>query len=280
MLQQAHAKINLTLNVVGRKENGYHELDMIMLPLELHDDIHIDLAQEDQFTSDDPLVKMDEHNTVVKAALLMKKTYALDTGFCVHLHKRIPSQAGMAGGSADAAAVMRGINALCDLQIPTLELAQLGKQVGADVPFCILDQSARVQGIGEVLTPFACDWQPHVLLIKPNIGVSTKEGFQTLDFKHCPHPDAGIVQTLLEEKRYDEIPSHIDNSLEYSAFRLVPVIQDIKLDLIQRGFDCVLMSGSGSTVFAITEDQTLVDNAIKAYQDTDYFVMETTFYKG
>lgn len=279
MKENAHAKINLTLNVVGRKPNGYHELDMIMLPLELCDEVEIDFADEDIFTSDDSFVVMDEHNTVWKACKLMKETYGIKECFRIHLHKRIPSQAGLAGGSADAAAVIRGINALCQLNKSIEELAQLGKQVGADVPFCVLDQSARVQGIGEILTPFACDWQPLVLLIKPSVGVSTKEAFQTLDFVKCPHPDAAIIQKLLETKQYDEISKHIDNSLEYSAFKLVPQIQDIKQDLVSRGFEMVLMSGSGSSVFAITYDQTLMDNTICDYQNKDVFVTQTTFYQ-
>lgn len=279
MIEQAHAKINLTLNVVGRMPNGYHDLDMIMLPLELHDDITIEFAKEDVFTSDDTTVVMDEYNTVYKACKLMKQTYDIQENFRIHLHKRIPSQAGLAGGSADAAAVIRGINRLCKLDRSIEELAALGKQVGADVPFCVLDKSARVQGIGERLTPFECTWKPLVLLIKPSVGVSTKEAFQTLDFVKCPHPDAAIVQELLEQQRYEEIPNHIDNSLEYSAFRLVPQIQELKQDLETRGFDMVLMSGSGSSVFAITNDQTIIDATVKDYKDQDVFINQTTFYR-
>ena len=158
------------------------------------------------------------------------------------------------------------------------ELAQLGKQLGADVPFCVLQESALVQGIGEKLTPFHFDWKPHVLLVKPSIGVSTKEAFATLDFAKCPHPNAHIIQKLLQNKEYEQLPQYIANSLEYSAFQLVPQIADIKQELIAMGFPCVLMSGSGSTVFALSEDKTRIEKALRHYAHTDMFVCDTTFY--
>ena len=278
MIVEAHAKINLTLNVVGKREDGYHELEMIMLPLALHDTIEISIAKEDMFTTDDSQVAMDDTNTVVRAVQLMRNTFALKEHFHVHLHKRIPSQAGLAGGSADGAAVLRGIQSLCHLSITMEELAQLGKQLGADVPFCVLQESALVQGIGEKLTPFHFDWKPHVLLVKPSIGVSNKEAFATLDFAKCPHPNAHIIQKLLQNKEYEQLPQYIANSLEYSAFQLVPQIADIKQELIAMGFPCVLMSGSGSTVFALSEDKTRIEKALRHYAHTDMFVCDTTFY--
>lgn len=275
---EAHAKINLTLNVVGKRKDGYHELDMIMLPLELHDDIDITLANEDRFTSDDSNVAMDAANTVVKAVALMRQTFCLSQHFHIHLHKRIPSQAGLAGGSADGAAIIRGIKELCHLSVTTEELAELGKQIGADVPFCVLSKSALVQGIGEKLTPFAFNWSPHVLLVKPPMGVSTKEAFTSLDFTRCPHPNARQVMQLLQDKAYERLAEFIGNSLEYSAFQLVPQIAELKAELLSMGFPCVLMSGSGSTVFALSEDAKLVEKALQYYANTDMFVCDTTFY--
>ena len=277
MIVTAHAKINLTLNVVKKRDDGYHELDMIMLPLTLHDDLTIEVSKEDCFTSDDPLVSMDEHNTVVKAVWMMRKEYGVKECFKIHLHKRIPSQAGLAGGSADAAAVLRGINELLDLQIPVEELSLKAKQIGADVPFCVMQKGCLVQGIGEKLTPFTMDWHPYVLLVKPSVGVSTKEAFQTLDFTKCPHPDATHIMHLLQTQKYDEVYEQVANSLEYSAFRLVGEIAHIKEQLKQDGFPCVLMSGSGSCVFAISDDLDLITRVMPKYEQQDYFVCKTSF---
>ncbi len=277
MLIQANAKINLALNVIGKREDGYHELDMIMIPLAFHDDIEIALAQEDQFTTDDQTVAMDESNTVVKAVKLMRDTFQLTQHFHIHLHKRIPSQAGLAGGSADAAAVLRGIWKLCDIHITLEELAQLGKKIGADIPFCVLNTCSIVQGIGDHLIPFSFDWKPHVLLVKPNVGVSTKEAYETLDYVSCAHPDVSYIKQLLETKQFKKVSDYIGNSLEDSAFKLAPEIKEIKENLKEMGFSCVLMSGSGSCVFAISEDENLIKKAYTYYQKNHMFVCDTSF---
>lgn len=277
MLIQANAKINLALNVIGKRDDGYHELDMIMIPLQLHDDIEISLAKEDKFTSDDKTVAMDTSNTVVKAVNLMRDTFQLKDHFHIQLHKRIPSQAGLAGGSADGAAVLRGIWKLCNIDISIEELAQLGKKIGADVPFCVLNQCCIVQGIGDRLIPFSLDWKPHVLLVKPNVGVSTKEAYETLDYTACAHPDVAHIKQLLETNQFSEVYQHIGNSLENSAFKLAPEIKMIKEELIEIGFTCVLMSGSGSCVFAISEDEQFVKKAVQHYQNMNVFVCNTSF---
>ena len=275
---KAYAKINLCLDVVGKREYGYHELDMIMMPLELHDVISIELAQEDSYSCNIEGLVMDETNTVVKSVELMRKTFGLQDHFHIHIEKNIPAEAGLAGGSADGAAVLRAIRELCHLNITIEELAQLGKQVGADVPFCVLSQCAIVKGIGEKLEPFDFSYPLQVVLIKPNKGVSTGKAFGMLDFTKCDHPDSQQVKEILCAHDFERLQDVIANSLEYSAFQLVPEIKEIKDDLKRMGFMAVLMSGSGSTVFALTTDTELANNAVEKYKQKDgYFAVVTSF---
>lgn len=275
---KAYAKINLCLDVVGKREDGYHELDMIMMPLDLHDEISIELAQEDSYSCNIEGLVMDETNTVVKSVELMRKTFGLQDHFHIHIEKNIPAEAGLAGGSADGAAVLRAIRELCHLNITIEELAQLGKQVGADVPFCVLSQCAIVKGIGEKLEPFDFSYPLQVVLIKPNKGVSTGKAFGMLDFTKCDHPDSQQVKEILCAHDFERLQDVIANSLEYSAFQLVPEIKEIKDDLKRMGFMAVLMSGSGSTVFALTTDTELSNNAVEKYKQKDgYFAIVTSF---
>lgn len=279
MRSKAYAKINLCLNVVGKREDNYHELEMIMLPLTLHDTIHIQFANQDTYTCSDSTLTMDETNTVVKAVQLMRKTYGITKCFKIHVEKQIPAQAGLAGGSADAAAIMRAVNKLCNLSIPIEELAQLGKEIGADVPFCVLNQPAIVKGIGEKLTPFFIHKPLNVLLVKPTQGVPTGKAFSMLDFIRCDHPNVDKVKQYILENKYEQLQEVIGNSLEYSAFQLVPEIQTIKEELLQtKGCYAVLMSGSGSTVFALYEDSEQIQAMITSYKDKNYFVCCTSVY--
>ena len=274
----AYAKINICLNVVKKRDDGYHELEMIMVPIDLHDVITIQFAEEDTYTCSCEDLLMDETNTVVKAVELMRKTFSLQQHFSIHVEKNIPAQAGLAGGSADGAAVMRAIRELCNLAITMEELSLLGKQIGADVPFCILQCCAVVKGIGEYITPFQSNCDFEIVLIKPNDGVPTGKAFSMLDFSQCAHPNCDDVKVCLEQDKFEELSSHVSNSLEYSAFQIVPHIKEIKEELIQNGFDVVLMSGSGSSVFALTRDITLVNDIVNKYHEKGYFACHTHIY--
>lgn len=268
----ANAKINLCLNVAGRYENGYHELDMIMVPLTLHDTLLWEPTKADHFVCDDEDLAMDESNTLIKAARLMRQTFAIPDHFHVQLKKRIPMQAGLAGGSADAAALMRGLWEHYSLPCTLSELADLGKQIGADVPFCIRNTCARVSGIGEQIIPFEnhCDFG--VLLVKPKQGVSTKEAFQTLNLNDCPHPNAKQCQDALMNGDFMRFCALAQNSLEASAFALAQEVSKIKQELAQE-FPLALMSGSGSTVFALSSDRGKLQ-AVKAKMAARYAFAE------
>lgn len=272
---KAHAKINLCLNVVGKREDGYHELEMIMVPLALHDVVHIETAENDQFTCSDDQLVMDESNTIVKAVVLLREKFQIQEHFHIHVDKHIPAQAGLAGGSSDGAAVLRGITELLNLPITREELAMLGKQIGADVPFCVMETSAIVKGIGEKITPISLNCPFDILLVKPSAGVPTGKAFSMLDFTKCDHPNCDKVAHCLCHNEFENLQSVISNSLEYSAFKIVPEIKQIEEELKAMGFTAVLMSGSGSTVFALTRDKKLLDEAAQTMSDKGYFVEKT-----
>lgn len=272
---KAYAKINLSLNVIGKRTDGYHELEMVMVPLAMHDKIMISPANEDQLTCSDETLEMDEQNTVVKALDLIRKTYNIAQCFHIHVIKRIPQQAGLAGGSSDAAAVLKGIAQCMQLHVPLEELAMLGKQIGADVPFCVMQQCAIVKGIGEKITPFlmCCDF--HILIVKPQAGVPTGTAFSMLDYDACDHPNCDEVKVCLEQNRFDDLANFVSNSLEYSAFQIVPEIKDIKKELLKMHFPVVLMSGSGSSVFALSKEKQQVIRGMKYMIQKGYFACDT-----
>ena len=262
----AYAKINACLNVVGKREDGYHELEMIMLPLTLCDDISIRFAKADWYTWN-LKYRINGKNTIVKAVNCMREAYGIQEHFRIHVHKRTPTQAGLAGGSADAAAIMLAIRDLCHIDADNEEIAQLSKQVGADVPFCVMCQPSVVKGIGEIIEPFKMNCDFDVLLLKPYKGVSTKECFASIDFNTCIHPDIDKVKRCLTENDFDALSSCVANTLEQPASQLVKEIGYAKEYLQKKGFEVVCMSGSGSTVFALTRKPDLIDQVMR---DTNY----------
>ncbi len=275
----AYAKINLALNVVRRREDGYHELEMVMAPLELNDEIDIELADHDEYHWNLESV-IGENNTMVKAVEMMREQFQLKEHFQIHCLKRIPMEAGLAGGSADAAAVMRGINQLCQLNLSLEELSLLGKKIGADVPFCVINQCACVKGIGEKIETFEMPNDFDVLLVKPKKGVPTGTCFQQLNLKDCAHPDIEQVKQCLLKNDLDALSVIASNSLESSAFELVPEILTMKNDLIQAGFEFVLMSGSGSCVFACTKKKELLKEYMHRKQLYVDFICKTKILNG
>lgn len=250
---KAYAKINLALDVVTRRVDGYHELDMIMTPITLYDTLSISLAETDSFSCKEYDLTFDESNTIYRAIELMRNLYNIKEHFKIELVKNIPMQAGLAGGSADAAAMLRAIQSLCNLNVSEQELINIGVQIGADVPFCLTNKLCRVKGIGEKMVEIQTDLNPYVLLVKPESGVSTKQAFEMLDFNKCVHPDVEKIEQLLIENN-NEFANCLDNTLEESALKINADIKQVKTDLLAYDFDKVLMSGSGSTVFALSND--------------------------
>lgn len=280
MKERAYAKINLCLNVKGRRNDGYHELEMIMVPIDFYDTLEMIPAAETTLSNNRSYIPVNEKNTVIKAIRVLRDRYGFDMQFDCRLQKHIPTRAGLAGGSADAAAAIRIMNRMLNLGMSTQDMIDCARQVGADVPFCILSRPALVRGIGEVLLPFECSPDFHILLVKPRRGVSTKEAFELCDSTEPVHPDCRKMCEALIAGSYRDVISSLGNSLEEAALQLVPEIRQVKEALTALGFDGVLMSGSGSTVFGITKDEELVENAMNLLRAQKLFVRRTHILTG
>ncbi len=279
MRERAYAKINLCLNIKSRREDGYHELEMIMVPIDFYDTLEMIPSDEMRIYNNRAYIPVNEKNTVIKAVQVLRQRYGFDTNFEIRLQKHIPTRAGLAGGSADAAAI-RMMNRMLNLNMSEQDMIDCGREVGADVPFCILSKPALVQGIGEVIVPFECHPDFHILLVKPKRGVSTKEAFELSDQTEPEHPDCHKMGRALIEGNYQGIVDALGNSLEGAALQLVPEIRQVKEALSLLGFDGVLMSGSGSTVFGITKDEALVDKTMELMRARKLFVRKTRILTG
>lgn len=273
--EKAYAKINLCLDVVGKREDGYHDLKMIMVPIDFYDVLQMELAPETTMTLNRRYLPINGKNTVIKAIQVMKERYGIVENFACTLQKHIPTQAGLAGGSADAAAAIRILNRFKHLNMTNEELIDVAKEVGADVPFCIFNRPAYVEGIGDKLNHFDCDTDFHILLVKPHKGISTKAAFSELDFNQIKHPDCLSMKDALMNNDYEGIVKNLGNSLESVSLKLVSEIRIVKEDLLAYGFDGVLMSGSGSTVFGITKSPKVLDKAADLMRYKGYFVRKT-----
>ena len=261
---KAYAKINLGLDVVRRLENGYHEVKMVMQTVGIYD--VLDFERTDGgivITTDSGELPTDENNLIYKAAKLMMETYPSSGGVKIHLEKHIPIAAGMAGGSTDAAATLKGMNRLFDLGCTLKDLMELGVKIGADVPYCVMGGTALAEGIGEKLTPLAPAPDCYVLVAKPDINVSTKYVYEHLDAQEIvKHPDIdGMVEAIAEES-LQGILDRMENVLETVTVSAYPIIQTIKDRMKELGAINSLMSGSGPTVFGIFVEK---DMARRAY---------------
>lgn len=275
---RAYAKINLALDVVRRREDGFHDLEMIMAPIFLHDLITIEVIDRGiEITSNNRIIPTDGRNIVYKVAQRLIEDFHLDKGVRIHIDKHIPMQAGLAGGSADGAAVLRAMNRLFHLGLSMEQLADLGARIGSDIPFCIYQQFAFVKGKGERLEFFEATPDYSILLVKPRRGVSTKLAFQNLKVENCVHPNCALMQEALKNSDDHRLIECLGNSLESSSFEMVPEIGEIKNELQTLGFDGALMSGSGSCVFALTKDQNILNTGFLEMKKKYPFVLRTRF---
>jgi 4-diphosphocytidyl-2-C-methyl-D-erythritol kinase len=277
---RAYAKINLALDVVRRREDGYHDLEMVMAPIELHDLIYINKIDSGiQITSNSYKMPTDERNIMYKVAKIMIDRYNLDSGVKIHIYKHIPTQAGLAGGSADGAAVLKAMNKLFNLKLSYETLAEIGKEVGADIPFCIYEKMAVVKGIGEQLDFIDNDFECYVMLVKPKKGVSTANAFQSLDIEHATHPHIEDMRKGIINNDLSVVVKSLGNTLEAPSIKMVNEIDTIKMDLLKCGFDGVLMSGSGSCVFGLTKNKEIMDQSYNYLKNNYYFVRKSKILK-
>lgn len=259
----AYAKINLGLDVIGRLPNGYHEVKMIMQSVGICDELTFEKQPSGiTVTTDSGELPTDENNLIYRAAKLLLDTCSVKEGVRIHLTKRIPIAAGMAGGSTDAAATLKAVNQLFRFGKTKEELMELGVKIGADVPYCILGGTALAEGIGERLTPLPPMPDCHLLVAKPDINVSTKYVYTTLDAAPILfHPDIDGMTAAIFAGDLTGITARLGNVLETVTVPAHPIISKIKEKFLELGSDGVLMSGSGPTVFGIFSDRTAAEKA-------------------
>lgn len=277
---KAYAKINLALNVYDRKEDGYHNIDMVTIPLDLHDIIELELlpkGYESYITSDDDSLPTDESNLSNKAFRKMKEKFHIDKNVLIHIYKRIPMCAGLGGGSADAAAVINATLKAIKLKPSQDDLISLASSIGADVSFCLYNKPARCRGIGEKLDFITLKKRYHVLLIKPNEGVSTALAYQTFDELETK-PQLSNIERLIEGLKIGDesiIAEEMKNSLQECAIKMVPEIKNIIDTLKKDGFPLTMMSGSGSTVFCMSLNHHATLEEYKKFSKLNYTVIVT-----
>lgn len=259
---KAHAKINVGLDVVGKRDDGYHELKMVMLPIELYDLIEIEPSLTPSFKCTPPYRIHPEKNTLLKAIEVCREARPFKEEFRIHLHKTIPSQAGLGGGSSDAAAVINYLNDYFRWMLSDEEKIALGVKVGADVPFCLFEKPAIVTGIGEKLSFFRLKQPMSLVLVQPHKGVSTKLAFKDLDIPKLVHPKTEDIAQALQEGDFLTLFDLMGNSLEEKAIRLVPEIALIKNELMDYGLDFAMMTGSGSVVMGFSQDEEVLRRVI------------------
>jgi 4-diphosphocytidyl-2-C-methyl-D-erythritol kinase len=255
LLVKAPAKINLSLDVLHKRPDGYHEVKMVMTTIDLADRIELTLLNEDAIyiTSYDRFVPDDHRNLAYQAANLLKKRFGIKQGVHISITKVIPVAAGLAGGSSDAAATLRGLNKLWNLGLSLDELAEIGAEIGSDVSFCVYGGTAIATGRGEKIQPIKAPPHCWVVLAKPTIGVSTAEVYRNLDLRSVSHPDVDGMVKAIHEQNYEKICQLLGNALESVTLKMYPEVAQIKEQMKRFGADAVLMSGSGPTVFGLVQ---------------------------
>lgn len=283
---RAMAKINLGLDVTGKREDGYHDLRMVMQTVRLFDSISLSVTRSEgvRMRTNLGFLPTDDGNLAVRAAKLLMEEFQVEEGVFIDLKKRIPVAAGLAGGSSDAAAVLVGVNRLFHLQLTQEELRERGVKLGADIPFCIIRGTALAEGIGDILTPVASIPPCVILIAKPDLHVSTKFVYTHLELTDSTvHPDIDGQIRCLEAGDLRGMCSLCGNVLETVTERAYPVISDIKKRMRDHGALAAMMSGSGPSVFGIYEKQEDAQKAASALRDEGYARMVCVtepFYAG
>jgi len=266
MKVKAFAKINLCLDVLRRKDNGYHEVEMVMTNVDIFDVLEIKELKEKKILlkSYNTDLAMDETNLIYKSIVLLQNETGKDFGVEVLLEKNIPMEAGMAGGSADAAATLKAVNELFKLGVSDERLLELGASLGADIPFCIMGGTVLASGIGEKLKRLSPLPKMKLLIVKPKAGLSTKKVYESLDIEGLnragfKHKDVQEMVSVIESDEADKtkierIAERLYNILEVPSIRLLPLISDIKQKMLENNCMGALMSGSGTAIFGIYEN--------------------------
>lgn len=269
---KALAKINLGLDVLGKRENGYHDVRMIMQSIYLYDDVKIErkTAPGIELSSNLFFLPTGDGNIAYKAAQMLIEEFGIEEGVRITLHKHIPVAAGMAGGSSNAAAVLFGMNRLFGLKLSRQELMERGVKLGADVPYCIMRGTVLAEGIGEKLKKLPAMPKCTVLIAKPPISVSTKVVYEALDAcEIVRHPDIDGLMEALEKENLQEVAAHMGNVLEDVTIPMHPEIAEIKQVMKDCGALNAMMSGSGPTVFGLFENKMAARKAQRVIREKE-----------
>lgn len=286
MKLRAYAKINLGLDVLRRREDGYHDVKMIMQTIQMYDMLEMEKSEQPgiHLTTNLSYIPVNENNLAYKAVKLLMDQYRIEEGITISLNKFIPVAAGMAGGSSDAAAALVGVNRMFQLGLTRQQLMKLGVKIGADVPYCVMRGTALAEGIGEKLTALPPMPQCYVLIGKPGINVSTKFVYTNLNLgPDTHHPDIdGMIQALQDRDLYG-ITDRMENVLESVTIPAYPVIETIKNHMKAHGAVNAMMSGSGPTVFGIFDDKEKAEYACEKLKEsmlTKQTFLTTVFNNG
>lgn len=267
----AYAKINIGLDILGKRADGYHEIRTIMQQVPLSDGIRLrkNMAGGIRLSCTQSDIPEDESNLAWKAASLFCKTFGFKESVDIELEKRIPAEAGMGGGSADAAAVLKGMKALYAPDIEERELMKLGAKLGADIPYCIAGGTALCEGIGERISPLGAFPKSYALILKPSLRISTKEVYRNLSMEEISrrgHADIDALISCIEAQDLCRLGSKLKNVLEYGVSKTYPLIEELKEDLLERGALGSSMSGSGSAVFGLFKEEGIAQSCREAIE--------------
>lgn len=272
LLVRAPAKINLSLDVLYKRNDGFHEVEMIMTTIDLADRLELSLLDNNtiKIFSHNRFVPDDERNLAFQAAKLLQERFSINKGVVISIEKNIPVAAGLAGGSSDAAAVLRGLNKLWGLGLSLDELAKIGAEIGSDVSFCVYGGTALAKGRGEIIKELPAPPTCWVILAKPYIGVSTAEVYRRLNIGTVTHPNTEKVITALKNNSYEQLCGHLENVLESVTLKMYPEVSQVKEQMKRFGADGVLMSGSGPTVFGLVQHDSRMQriyNGLRGFSD-------------
>lgn len=279
MIIKAFAKINLAIDIKKKDENGYHDIDMVTLPITLHDVLEMEqlISRHGIFiTSDDPSLICDEGNLAFKALKAMEDNFSFSKGYRIQIYKRIPMNAGLGGGSADAAGIIRAICKLYNMDAHDPKIIKVARSIGSDVPFCLLNKPARVLGTGENIIPLDSKLDYHVIIIKPHKGLSTKdvyEKYDTIPEEEREHPDISALIEAIKIGDEQKMFENMKNGLYKPASLLCPVISGILNDFKKMEFPLYSMTGSGNACFALSKDLEQIEKAKNYFTSLNYITI-------
>ena len=278
LIQRAYAKINLSLDIIKRLASGYHKIESVIQELELHDIIRLKKIEKGIKLKTNANICLDKENLAYKAAELFIKNFKINKGVKITIKKNIPVAAGLGGGSSDAAATLKGMNKLFNLNLSEKELIEISKPIGRDIAFFLSDKTAYAKGEGNIIQKIEQMPFFYVVLAKPKFNISTEDAYNNLDYeKTGKQLKTAQMLDAIKEKNIKKIAENMHNDFEYTVCKEYPIINEIKQKIIKNGALNALMSGSGPTVFGITQEEAVAKNIRDSFKKDPYFKKNIDF---